>query len=98
MLTTPAGDVSVTCRSPRHVWLAVKSTSTCSITKFDSAADTKMVSLTPTGLSSGTDRLTVLVTGTTNVSGGTVAQPAASSAAACASSCPNPYFSLCGYG
>src|SRR5688572_13193995 len=53
LLTTPDGDVSFNSISPRHVWVALKSTSMCSITKFDSTPEIVIVSLMPVVLISG---------------------------------------------
>src|SRR5215211_8768498 len=53
LLTTPEGDVSFTWRSPRHVCVTLKSTSTCSITKLDSVLAIVIVSLIPVTLTSG---------------------------------------------
>src|SRR5688500_10597538 len=63
VLTTPEGDVSFTWRSPRHVCVALKSTSTCSITKFASLLLIVIVSLMPFELISGIAWFTFLVAG-----------------------------------
>src|SRR5687768_3732831 len=88
LLTTPEGDVSFTWRSPRQVWVALKSTSTCSITKLDSAPEMVIVSLIPVALMSGIGWLTVSVEGANTSSAGTLTHEPAIATEAAASSRP----------
>src|SRR5688572_16023257 len=94
LLTTPEGAVSFTWRSPRHVWVTLKSTSTCSITKLDSVPEMVIVLLIPVALMSGIGWFTVLVGGANTSSVGTLTHVPAISTEAPASSRPKPRRSL----